>query len=496
MTTMNLTTDPWIPAVRLDGGRELLSLQSLFARAHELRDLAARPHERVALTRLLLCVAQAALDGPADEEDWEQCEARIQPSAETYLAKWKDAFELFGEGPRFLQLPNLASGKEADEGTPATKLDLALASGNNSALFDNAAGSERAQSDARCALNLLAFQCFSPCGRVGVAKWNGKDTPGKGSSNHAPCVPSSMVHALVLGETLLATLHANLLTKEDVVDLHGPDRWGAPVWELPVRAMDDAASIANATLTHLGRLAPLSRAIRLLDGGQGVILGNGLDYPIFPAFREASATVITRDEELALLPASTSRSFWRQLAAVSAQAKSGGGRVGGPRALARAKTNAETILWLGALVTGKAKIEDLVDSSYSLPPAMFSDWGRAAYERGVGHAEELERALLKSVKSYASSLKVVDAPYDRARQHFWTRVEQELSELFAFAQNPATDDEIPGTPWGRAVQAAAREAYERSCPRQTPRQIQAYALGLRTLAFRSKPKTQDNPKQS
>ncbi len=68
---MNLTRDPWIPAVRNDGTRDLFSLDDLFAQAHTLRDLAVKPHERIALMRLLLCITQAALDGPADEEAWE-----------------------------------------------------------------------------------------------------------------------------------------------------------------------------------------------------------------------------------------------------------------------------------------------------------------------------------------------------------------------------------------------------------------------------------------
>ena len=62
---MNLIIDPWIPAVRANGRRELFSLQDLFAQAQELHDLAVKPHERVALMRLLLCITQAALDGPA-----------------------------------------------------------------------------------------------------------------------------------------------------------------------------------------------------------------------------------------------------------------------------------------------------------------------------------------------------------------------------------------------------------------------------------------------
>ena len=65
---MNLTIDPWIPALRTDGLRDLFSLHDLFTQARELRDLAVKPHERIALMRLLLCISQAALDGKAFAE--------------------------------------------------------------------------------------------------------------------------------------------------------------------------------------------------------------------------------------------------------------------------------------------------------------------------------------------------------------------------------------------------------------------------------------------
>lgn len=484
--TMNLTNDPWIPALRADGRRDLFSLQDLFAQAHELRDLAVKPHERIALMRLLLCITQAALDGPANEDDWATCQPHIQPRVRDYLTKWKPAFELFGDGPRFLQVSNLKPGKESDDGNAATKLDLALATGNNSTLFDNYAGEERALHTARIACGLITFQCFSPGGRIGVAKWNGKDTPGKGSSNHAPCTPSSMVHTFILGENLLATLHRNLLTKESVMYDYGVDRWGRPVWELPCEHDGDKAEQANATMTYLGRLVPLSRAIRLHEGGRALILANGLDYPIFPAFREATATIIKRKDELALLPASTARSLWRQLSAISVQRRAGADAACGPLALNHVSDSGDTTLWVGALVTDKAKIEDVVESTYTLPPGMFTDLGRAAYEHGVAHAEEREGVLIQAVKAYAASLKVVAPAYDRARQQFWTRVEQHLTALFDLARHPDLIADLPNSAWGKAVANAARAAYEQSCPRQTPRQIEAYALGLRKLTYRPK----------
>src|SRR5271166_5891727 len=87
--TMNLTIDPWISVVQSDGSSELLSLQGLFAQAHELHDLAVKPHERVALMRLLLCITQASLNGPEYESDWQDSLQSIQPRAREYLEKWR-----------------------------------------------------------------------------------------------------------------------------------------------------------------------------------------------------------------------------------------------------------------------------------------------------------------------------------------------------------------------------------------------------------------------
>jgi CRISPR system Cascade subunit CasA len=231
-------------------------------------------------------------------------EKPLKPFIMTEGAAYIRAFELFGEGQRFLQFSNLQPGNESDEGNAATKLDLTLATGNNSTLFDNLAGENRTLQSTRSAINLLTFQCFAPGGRIGIAKWNSKETAGKGSSNHAPCTPSSMVHTLIMGQNLLETVHENLLTRESVTDSYGPNGWGSPAWELPVEKPEDEAAVENLTLTYLGRLVPLSRAIRLNDGGLSIILANGLDYPIFPAFREATATVIKRKRDLAILPAS------------------------------------------------------------------------------------------------------------------------------------------------------------------------------------------------
>ena len=488
---MNLTHDPWMPVIAADGRQRLVSLQEAFASAHEIRDLSVKPHEKIALLRLLICITQVALDGPKNSDAWQSSREGIQTAVKNYLEKWQSAFEMFGEGPRFLQVPGLKAAKEEGEGNPATKLDLTLASGNNASLFDNAAGNPRAVDAGRLALTLLAFQCFSPGGRIGVAKWNGADTAGKGSSNHAPCTPSSMLHTFLHGPSLLDTIHLNLLNKEEASDL-GTKGWGRPVWELPVTKAGDKEAIANATGSYLGRLVPLSRAIRLDAEGRQMILANGLDYPLVPVFREPAATMVQRDDGPAVLGMTLGRSIWRQLSSITVKRRATSDPVAGPLALRNFDGSESCTLWIGALATDKAKIEDVVEAAYDVPAGMFRDAGRKLYEEGVAFAGLWQEAVSKSVKAYAGTMKLDPGPYDRARHHFWTMIEQYVPILLKLADKPEEAGDLKVSEWGKRAKEAAHAAFEFACPHQTPRQIQAYAIGLQQM-FLPKPKDPNAP---
>ena len=63
---MNVAFEPWIPVVTTAGKPDLASLSVVLAEGERFVDLAVRPHERVSLMRLFICVAHAALDGPKD----------------------------------------------------------------------------------------------------------------------------------------------------------------------------------------------------------------------------------------------------------------------------------------------------------------------------------------------------------------------------------------------------------------------------------------------
>jgi len=501
---MNLTIDPWIPAVRPDGTRGLFSLQDLFAQAHELRDLAVKPHERIALMRLLLCTTQAALNGPADQDAWEQCEPLIQPLVRDYLDKWQAAFELFGDGPRFLQVKTgvLAAAVPVMEQEGIARLNLSMASGeSNATLFDNSASDQHAFTPAESALSLLTYQCYSPL-------------LGRGYKGRSPCADESMLHTFRVGPNLLATLRLNLLTRETCRDSYGHHGMGRPLWEVWSSNKPSLEVTQLLTSSYLGRLVPLARAV-WLDGPKSMTLGNALVYDGFEdsGYREASATIVAAGSKLALLSAKSDRAFWRELPAVCVTRRQGDG-VSGPLAFRNPSPAAEISIWAGALLFPKknAKIEDSIESTYRLPAGMFTDFGRLAYEKGVAFAEAVDDPgkgpLIRAVKEYSDTLWISKPAYDRARQHFWTSVEQRslcrrarirrarqhfwtsveqhLSALIDLARNMELAADLPNCAWGKAVQRAAREAYESACPRQTPRQIQAFALGLRKFTFTPK----------
>lgn len=481
---MNLITERWIPVTFLEGAARMVGLDELFQRGAEIRDLAVMPHERIALLRLLLCITHAALDGPEDYRSWKECRAMIPAFTGKYLRKWNSAFELFGAGPRFLQVSDLTPSNADGEGTMATKLDLALATGNNATIFDNAGGNHPARLPERLALTLLGFQCFSPCGRIAVAKWHGKDTPGRGSSTQAPCGASSMLHCFLLGRSLLDTIHLNLLDRERVADFYGSDAWGRPIWEMPVETLSAKAEIHNATKTYLGRLVPLSRLVRLFESGERVTLGNGLEYPTYPGFREPSATLVVRDEKATVLSANLERSLWRQLPAITVKRHAAKSPNSGPETLTNIPDESGATLWLGAMLFDKGKIEDTVEAVYRVPAGMFQDTGHQVFEAGIALATNWENALCACVRSYAESLKLQPAPYERARRHYWTAVEQHVPVLLDLTNTPALTADITATSWGRAVRAAAYDAYEFACQSQTPRQIEAFAKGRQRLFLR------------
>jgi len=505
---MNLVQESWIPVVKTDGKKAEANLRDIFLSGAGYADLAIRPHERVALMRLLICIAQAALKGPENLDHWKKAPELLPKKADEYLTKWPDSFNLFHPVKPFLQITELKHSKQA----PVSTLDFAMSSGNNTTLFDHQGNDAEARPlpEDQLALNLLTFQNFSSQGGASIVQWKGVRTSQVGNPA-APCSKGSIYHAFLKGANLAETIHLNLLTKKTVELVFGDDGWGKPVWELMPSGPNDGPAIANATQTYLGRLVPLSRWIKL-QNQSGMIWGNGFAYSVFPDFRcpEPSATSIEWKDRQGrpirnLLKASHARGIWRQLPALIVKRRAG--EVGGALALENVPDDKGLDIHVCALLRKQATIEAYEESVFHVPAGMNTDIGRAAYEEEVRIAETKARRLGWAVEKWRREMdadweqkvkaaKKKNALLERLRSiatnHFWTAVEKNVPVLLAYTSSfGENDNEERKKIWRRAVHRKAREAYELACGRESPRQLRAFAMGLRVLEREEIPETEN-----
>ncbi|MEW6440776.1 MAG: type I-E CRISPR-associated protein Cse1/CasA [bacterium] len=521
---MNVAFDSWIPVVTTTGEQNLTSLCDVLAEGRQYADLAVRPHERVALMRLLLCVSHAGLDGPRDYDEWRHVPSRLPEAVREYLSKWKESFELFHPTRPWLQVAGLEKNGDGPASdllirgwTLVSKLNFSFATGNNTTLLDHAGlAADRTFEIGETLLWMLTFQCFSPGGLIAQVYWNSRVT-GK-SSKDAPCVQASMIHAFLRGATVQETIHLNLPTHEDIRLIYGDRAIGKPVWEMMPASMEDAAAVDNATATYVGRLVPMTRLIRLDPFGARMLLGDGLVYPVFASGfpPEPSATVMTRrrggkDEERALLSYRPSEAIWRELPAMVVKRNAGG--LGGPLCLGSLRDGEDCDLVAAALARDRAKatILDSTESVFHVPSRLRSSEGAAAYESEVKTAENLASRLGWAVETYRQEtdqgwegrLKAAGPGKGElkaklrslAATHFWTTVERNVPLLMAHVQAVGTEAADPTRKaWRKMLTAAALESFRAACGQSTPRQMRAFAKGWQRLAGGPGEPEADTPK--
>jgi CRISPR system Cascade subunit CasA len=515
---MNVAFDPWIPILTTAGERKLVSLCTVLTEGERFADLAVRPHERVALMRLFLCVVHSALNGPKDYDEWCDVPKYLPGAVLKYLTHWKDSFELFHETKPWLQVKGLSkyvtgptSTEHILDWTPVSKLNFSFATGNNTTLFDHPGMSEdRSIALADTILSMLTFQCFSPGGLISQVYWNGKQT-GK-SSKDGPCVPAKMLHAFLREENFLGTIHLNLPNYEDIILSYGERDFGKPVWEMMPTSLADSIGVVNATRTYVGRLVPMTRLILIHPSGQRMLLGDGLIYPSFTdGFpTEPTATVVIRQrgkkEERVLLSYRPAKALWRELASVVVKRTSEG--LGGPLSLRAIQDGEKCDLIIAALARDQATIVDTIESVFHIPSCLRSSGGTATYEAEVKYTESMASRLGWAVETYRGEIdhgwegKLKSAGpakgtlkaklHGLATIHYWTTVEKNLPLLMAHIEAIGTDAAISTRDaWRKMLFSTACDAYRVSCGQETPRQMRAFAKGWQKLTnIKDEPETE------
>lgn len=465
MNVFNLIDNPWIPVRWLDSAPtdspSLVSLHDAFARAEEIADLDCAPHERIALTRLLVCITHAALGAPEDSDDWDGFGDDLTSNVPAYLLKSEihQHFNLLGNGPRFLQ----KKSKEG-EGYVLSKIFFQLSSGNNPKLLDHWGEDARPWSPAVAALGLLCLQNFFVGGSMASkVKGNG------------PALKS--LQMILLGSNLRETLLMNCLDLKTVKDTGG--QLGKPVWE----------SVADGNL--LARLAPTSCALWLKDDLSSLLIDQGHQYLEYESYRDPFASTETNKDKRYLIRAKPDQGIWRDLHLLTNLKRAEGSSA--PLNLqcfnGRTEWDETAELWVGELIKAKdAKIEDCVESSFTIAKDFFTPNGRNIYEAGISFAEKTSNSLYGAIKYYGSTLMHDSPPTEEGKKHYWHQLDQNHKALIDLAQKP---NEQNGKPpiglldatdvWTELVRKSAKSAYAAVCPCTTSRQIQAYVAGSKPL---------------
>jgi len=472
---MNLITDGWIPVVTDEGQTRLVGLKELYEKSRDFRDLSLNPPQRISVMRLLICITQAALDGPENEAGWLKCEDRIIPESLKYLEKHKDKFNLYGEKP-FLQV----AGLTANEMKSLDKLEFSSPSA--STLFEHEAAGEinRNRNNIWKALNLLTLLNFNTTGKVGQAIWSGDNN--NFSTYPTPCIGHA--HVFIKGENILKSIFCNLITKDEASKLPN-GKWGIPVWDCFPKSDNDSKALDNASKTYLGRLVPFSRLILLKEEDTECIIGptpKSIEFTGPPAYREPSTTIIlSKKNEPYCMKINSDKHIWRDLGSVlliSATVNNGA-----PLTIRKINKLASIIqdhfvdLWVGGLELGEqaAKLNDMVEWNLSIPLSFFQDGTLNVYSDGVTLADNGANKLDRTVSKYCSIMEMPSLK-PKARIHFWQSLDNNYRILIDSVADGESLDE-----WNKQIYSAMRSAFEYACPHETPRQIQAYAQALLTL---------------
>ncbi len=532
---MNVAFDPWIPVVSASGEPLRASLEEVFTEGREFADLAVRPHERVSLMRLFLCVAHAALGGPGDYDEWCEVPNKLSGAAHTYLTNWKDSFELFHPEKPWLQVGELRAAGDSGRHSPVSLLDFELATGHSSTLYDHGGlmGARRIEPE-RVALTLLTFQNFAPGGGCPVAQWKTTRTAQVGNPD-APCISQSMAHCMLRGKSLGETIHLNLPCFDTIKRVYGDSstdgkkpgilngaNLGRPVWEFfPESPNNGSDRVVNATRTYIGRLTPISRWVRLIEGSDQMYCCNGFKYDTYkdgfiPEPTAAVRLVTKKDKkgtnatERRVVSANPQRAIWRELSSLLIKPAAEG--LGGPIAMENAPHESEFDFHVCAITRDQASMDIAVESVFHIRPAFQANL--SFYEAEVVVAESYSRRLRAAVEEYRQEVDrdwrprvertqprdrsaLIDRLAGSAFLSYWTTVEKNLPLLMDHIEAIGTDAANPTKDaWRKMLRGAAYEAYRIACGQETPRQLRAFAKGWQKLtAARQESQVGSNEKE-
>ena len=489
MTTencFNLIVEPWIPIV--DVGR--VSLRQLFSQS-ECRALGGNPVQKIALTKLLLAIAQAAYT-PVDDNDWAELGADgLAQKCLDYLDRWLDRFYLYGDKP-FLQVPAIKAAAIQPFGAVLAE----ISTGNTTVLTQSQI--EKNLNDADKALLIVQLMGFGLGGKKTdnsvvltpnyQSKMNDKGKPSTGKPS-ASIGFLGFLHNFLQGKSLWETIWLNLFTSQQIADLSMyPQGLGIAPWEQMPAGEDD--SVAQALkFSLMGRLLPLSRFCLLTESG--LHFSEGIAHPGYKeGVADSSVSVDFSAKDPKAIWVDTEKRPWRLLTALLnflSQTNNKGFDCYQLRLnMGRAIHQIPTIgIWSGGLrvssnageqyVSGS---DDFVESIIQLNSHIFGKQWFANLQMEMDELDKLSKTVYGATFNYFKSQNMeTKEQAAQAGNLFWQLCERQFQNLL-----DACDDAELARAMRPVFAQFVHKAYDTYCGSDTARQLDAWAKNRPNLA--------------
>jgi len=484
----NLIDEPWIPVA--DAG--LVSLKDVFLR-DSLRALGGNPVQKIAMTKFLLAIAQAAAT-PENDDEWATMGPKgLAERCLSYLEKWHDRFFLFGEQP-FLQMEGVRTAALQSFGAVLPE----ISTGNTSLLFQSQIEKKLSEADKA----LISIQ-LSGFGLGGKADNSLVLTPGYGGKRNPKGKPSvsksgawvgykGYLHSFFFGDNLLKTLWVNLFSRSQIglMSVY-PSGVGTPPWELMPEG-EDCPVAKRLKLSLMGRLVPLSGFFLFEE--DGLHYTEGIAYPDYKEGGvDPSVAIDDSGKDPKALWVDPEKRPWRSITALLGFLA---GRASkgfdcwqlrfNLKKLEKASNHLKTVgIWSGGLRissnSGKVYIggsDDFVESLVELPGNLLIKNWFARLSLEIEEMENLSKIVFQTVSNYFKDQRMTEPKQAKnAVQLFWQLCEQQFNELVEACESSESAKSLRPT-FVRIVE----KVYDLNCPRETARQVEAWVRNRPNLA--------------
>ncbi|WP_017345815.1 type I-E CRISPR-associated protein Cse1/CasA [Pantoea sp. A4] len=489
----NLIDSPWIPVSEVGP----VSLKTIFSNA-ALRALGGSSVEKIAITKLLLAIAQAA-HTPQDDGEWEKM--GWQGMAENclgYLKKWHDRFYLYGDKP-FLQMPAIRTAERKS----VWALSPEVSTGNTTVLTQTQ--QQHSTDDADRALAIIVQMGFGLSGKKTdnsvvltpgyLGKQNDKGKPASGK--HGVSVGHlGLLHSFWLGNSIIHTLWLNLFTTEDIAQLAMYPSLGVAPWEnMPTGEDDKIARALKKSL--LGRLVPMGKFCLLENDSihytDGVIHAGYLEGKVDP-----TASVDFSQIKPKALWANPNKTPWRELPSLLhfiGKDKKGGVETQQLKiTFGRVSSNVEQFsLWSGGLrVSSNAGeqyasgTDDYVQSEIRLSSHLTGSEFINHLEDEMEQLDNVQKLLWGAVVKYFRQLSDIDksgignvqvfvsSQAEKTTRLFWRLCEQHSQVLISTCASHSTAGK-KRIQLRKTFVSYALQVFDQMCPNDSARQMDAWA---------------------